>query len=110
MATIEFYAGEGNNINALSGSGIGFFGDSGFGYSIPVGSYNGRTFITDSTGTAQGPEADNCKYLSSGTVIYGQTGSGIALRQLPNYQASLNVRFTHTAPALVQNVFIYGYD
>jgi hypothetical protein len=110
MAQIDFLTGTDFAINNLSGSGLGFYGDSGFGYSIPVGSYNGRTFITDSTGTQQGPEADNCKYLASGTVILGQTGSGINLRQVPNYLATLNIHFSHTSPVQVQNVKIYGYD
>lgn len=110
MALVEFYAGEGSNINNLAGSGLGFYGDSGFGYSVPVGSYNGRTFITDSTGTAQGPEADNCKYLTSSTVVLGQTGSGVNLRQVPNYLSSLNIRFTHSPAVQAQNVKIYGYD
>jgi hypothetical protein len=110
MALIEFYGGEGTNINNLSGSGIGFYGDSGFGYSVPVGSFNGRSFITDSTGTQQGPEVDNCKYVSSGTVILGQTGSGINLKQIPNYLSTLNIRFTHGSNALTQNAKVYGYD
>jgi hypothetical protein len=84
MALLEFLAGEGSTINNLSGSGLGFYGDAGFGYSIPVNSFNGRTFITDSTGTAQGPEVDNNRYAGVSTVIVGQAGSGINLRQLPN--------------------------
>jgi hypothetical protein len=110
MATIEFYAGEGSNINNLSGSGLGFYGDSGFGYSVAVGSYQGRTFITDSTGTSQGPEADNCKFLNTSGVVVGQTGSGISLISLPNYLATLNVRFTHSSTVKVQNAKMYGYD
>jgi hypothetical protein len=110
MPSIDFYAGENNNINNLAGSGLGFYGDSGFGYSIAVGSYNGRTFITDSTGTAQGPEADNCKYLNTSGVIVGQTGSGINLLALPNYLASLNIRFTHSSAVKIQNAKIYAYD
>ncbi len=110
MAEIQFWAGEGLNINNLSGSGLGFYGDSGFGYSIPVGSYNGRTFITDSTGTSEGPEADNCKYLTTSTLVVGQTGSGINLRQLPNYLSTLNIRFVHGSAVQVQNVKMYGYD
>lgn len=110
MALTEFYAGEGSNINNLAGSGLGFYGDAGFGYSVPVGFYNGRTFITDSTGTAQGPEVDNNKYAGASTVILGQAGSGINLRQLPNYLSTVNIRFTHTSPVQVQNVKLYGYD
>jgi hypothetical protein len=110
MALLSFFAGEGANINNISGSGIGFYGDSGFGYSIPVGSFNGRSFITDSTGTAQGPEVDNNKFAGAGTVIVGQAGSGINLRQLPNYLSTLNIRFTHTSAVQVQNAKLYGYD
>ncbi len=110
MASIDFYAGENTNISNLAASGLGFYGDSGFGYSIPIGLYNGRTFITDSTGTNQGPEADNCKYLAPTTVILGQTGSGISLRSVPNYLATLNIRFTHSSAVQTQNAKIYGYD
>lgn len=110
MAEITFWAGEGTNIANLSGSGLGFYSDSGFGYSVPVGVYNGRTFITDSTGTARGPEVDNNKFAGVSTVIIGQAGSGINLRQLPNYQSTLNVRFSHTSPVQVQNAKVYGYD
>lgn len=110
MALIQFYAGEGNNIANLSGSGLGFYGDAGFGYSVPVGLYNGRTFITDSTGTAQGPEVDNNKYAGASTVIVGQAGSGINLRQLPNYLSTVNIRFTHATPVQVQNAKVYGFD
>lgn len=110
MALIDFYSGEGNNIANLSGSGLGFYGDAGFGYSVPVGFYNGRTFITDSTGTAQGPEVDNTKYAGVSTVIVGQAGSGINLRQLPNYLSTVNVRFTHNTSVQVQNAKLYGFD
>ncbi len=110
MASVDFYAGENNNIANLSGSGIGFYGDGGFGYSIPVGSYNGRSFITDSTGTSQGPEVDNCKYLTSSTTILGQAGSGINLLAVPNYLATLNARFTHGSAVQLHNIKAYGYD
>lgn len=110
MATIEFWAGEGSQISNLSASGLGFYGDNGFGYSVAVGSWQGRTYITDSTGTSQGPEADNNKYLNSSGVIIGQTGTGIHLLRLPNSQSTLNVRFKHTSPVQVQNAKLYAYD
>jgi hypothetical protein len=95
MAAINFLAGNGFTIQDLAGSGLGFFGDAGFGASVKVGDYQGRTFITNGTGTTQGPEADNVKYLNAGSGILGQAGSGIALTCIPNYQATLNVRFTN---------------
>ena len=108
MPNVEFLAGEGFNINNLSGSGIGFYGDSGFGYSIAVGNYQGRTFITDSTGTVQGPEVDNNKYGSPSGVIWGQVGSGYLLQELPNYLSTLNIRFTNATAVKTQNVVVFG--
>lgn len=111
-AAITFYGGAGNNqINTLSGgSGIGFFGASSFGSSISIGSYNGRTFICDPTGSSAGPEVENCLYNTSSTVILGQSGSGINLLACPNYLATLNIRFTNNSPVQTQNVTLYCYD
>lgn len=110
MATIVFRAGEDFAINALAGSGLGFYGDGGFGESVSVGSYQGRTFITNSNGTAQGPEVDNVKFLNSASGILGQSGSGIALTAIPNYQSTLNIRFTHTSAVKTQNAKLRIFD
>lgn len=110
MAQIDFYSGEDFTINDLSGSGLGFYGDSGFGASVAVGAYQGRTFITNGNGTTQGPEVDNVKFLNSASGILGQTGSGIALTAIPNYQATLNIRFTHTSDVQTQNGEVRIFD
>lgn len=110
MALIQFLAGQNFVLNDLSGSGLGFYGSSGFGFSVPVGSYQGRTFITDSTGALQGQEVANVQYLNSGSGILGQAGSGLGLRAIPNYQATLNIRFTNASAVQAQNVKVYIYD
>jgi cytochrome c5 len=107
---IGFYAGSDFAINDLAGSGLGFYGSGGFGASVLVSEWQGRTFITNSAGTAQGPEVDNCKYLNPTGVILGQAGSGIKLNQIPNYLATLNVRFTNDVPVKTQNVVVRTYD
>jgi hypothetical protein len=109
-ATISFIVGSDFVVNDLSGSGIGFYGDSGFGASVRVGEYQGRSFITNSTGTSQGAEIDNVKYLNAGSGILGQSGSGIALTCVPNYQNTLQIRFTYDSAVRTQNVRLYGYD
>lgn len=109
-ANIDFLAGNGFVIQSLSGSGLGFYGDSGFGASVRVGDYQGRTFITDGAGTTQGPEADNVKYLNSQSGILGQTGTGLALTAIPNYQATLNLRFTYDSAVRVQSAEFRIYD
>lgn len=110
MPTIKFYAGENFPINELNGSGLGFYGDTGFGASVAVGAYQGRTFITDGNGVNQGPEADNVKFLNAQSGIIGQVGTGIHLKAIPNYQATLNVRFTHATPVKTQNAELRIYD
>jgi len=110
MAEIVFLAGQDFTINNLSGSGLAFFGDSGFGASIQVGSYNGRTYITNSAGTAQGPEVDNIKFIHTNSGTIGQVSSGTPLRNIPNYQATLNLRFNNDTPVKTQNIQIRGYD
>lgn len=108
-AEISFLAGE-TQIQDLSGSGLGFYGDAGFGASVLVGAWQGHTYITDSAGVNLGPEAANVKYLNAQSGILGQTGSGIALTAIPNDQATLNIRFTNSSPVQATNVQLYIYD
>lgn len=108
MATLKFFAGEGF-IAHLGGSGLGFYG-SGFGYSVPVGSYQGTTFITNSAGTEQGPQVDNVKYHSPNSGYVGSATTPIPLTGVPNYLATLNIRFEHTSAVQVQNAIVKIYD
>jgi hypothetical protein len=109
-ANIAFLAGNGFTIQDLAGSGLGFYGAAGFGASVLVGAYQGRTFITNGAGTTQGPEADNVQYLNAGSGILGQAGSGIALTCIPNYQSTFQIRFTYDTPVKTQNAQLRIYD
>jgi hypothetical protein len=109
-AKISFLAGAGFALNDLAGSGLGFYGDAGFGASVKVGDWQGRTFVTNGAGTGQGPEVDNVKYLSAGSGVLGQSGTGLPLQSIPNYQSTLNVRFTYDSPVQVQNAQLRIYD
>jgi hypothetical protein len=110
IASIDFYAGEDFLIPNTSGSGLGFYGDSGFGASVLVSTFQGRTFITSSAGTSQGAEVDNVKYLNVGSGIIGQAGSGTHIKAIPNYLATVNIRFTHASAIKVQNAKMRMYD
>jgi hypothetical protein len=112
MATIDFYintTGFEYDLNT-SGSGLGFFGDSGFGASVPVGSYQGTTFVSDGFGSTQGPQGQNIKYLNAGSGVLGAASSGIGLRAIPNYQSTLNIKFSHSAAVKTQNCKMIIYD
>lgn len=108
-AEIAFYGYDGASLLTLAGSGIGFYGDDAFGDPIAVSEWNGRTFRTNSAGTAEGPELWNHKYVDATGVILGQTGSGILLKQIPNNQCT-NIRFTYDTAVRVQNATIRAYD
>ena len=94
----------------LGGSGLAFFGNAGFGSSVEVGAYQGTTFVSDGAGTTKGAQSQNIKYLNPGSGILGAASSGIGLKAIPNYQATLNVRFTHTSQVKTQNCELRIYD
>jgi hypothetical protein len=109
MATsIEFWVGQNANFTTLNGSGLGFYGSS-FGNAVQIGSYQDTTYVTNSNGTTQGPIGDNVKYISanSGNV---NSVSGLHLRGIPNYLASLNIRINSDTSIQTQNAKLYGYD
>lgn len=106
--SIDWYSG--TTFLPIGTSGLGFYGDGGFAASVPVGSFQGRTFVTDSAGVLQGWECNNVKYLSSPSGILGQTGTGIALTAMPNLQASLQPRFISSTAVKTQNVRFQTYD
>lgn len=111
-AAITFYIDNGSAGDfdiATGGSGLGFYGDGGFGYSVSVGSYQDNTFVTDANGIEQGPQAHNVKYLnaSSGEI---PTGIELPVIQIPNAKSTLNVRFTNDTAVQVQNAELRIYD
>lgn len=120
MAEIRFYAnikdqgGDGELINSSAGSGIGFYGN-GFGLSVPVGSKQSTTFITNSNGTAEGARLNNTSLIASGDSVTKGTvsvnaASAIDLDRLPNYLCPLNIRFTHSEAVRVQNCKLRIFD
>lgn len=121
MAEIQFFAntlqGQKEPINHTSGSGIGFYGSS-HGVSVPIGSPQDTTFVTDATGGAEGTALQNTKYannndnrLAAGQVIATALGTdAISLAELPNDYCPLNIRFTHNTPVKTQNCKLRIFD
>ena len=109
MAAINFFSSQSNPIQNTLGSGLGFYGSTGFGASVAVGAYQGKTFITDSNGTVQGAEAWNTRFVNTSGVSIAE-GGDLHILKTPNYQAPLNIRFTHSTAVKVQNAKVYIYD
>lgn len=108
MATLSIYLGEDQLLP--DDLGIGFFGNDGFGAPVIIGEYNGRTFVTNTSGTSENFECNNTKFLHASGTILGQTGSGILLTELPNHLATFNVRFGHPQSVRAASPKLYIYD
>jgi hypothetical protein len=105
---VKFYAGNTSLVDVES-SGFGFYGSSGFGASVQVGAYNGKTFVTNGAGTALGPECWNIArtHANSGSIA---GGSSLVLTAIPNYQATFNIRATFDVPVTIPNAQLRVYD
>ena len=108
MATLKVYVGEDHLLPDTQA--VGFFGDDGFGDPVEKGTFNGRTFVCSASGTTEGLECNNNRWSSSSGVINGQRGSGILLDELPNYLATVNLRFEHATSVNVVDAKFYIYD
>jgi len=109
MSEINIYIAE-NDVDIGTGESLGFFGPDGFGDPLSINECNGRTFITNVSGSVEYVECDNCRKISSSGVIVGQTGTGIDLINLPNYLTTINLRFTHPQAVLIQNAQLIAFD
>lgn len=117
MADLEVYVGEDQLLPA--GAALGFYGGGGWDDPIALNQFNGRVFVTDPSGVTENFECNNCKLLATGSwsgvggcsgVILGQVGDGMSLDEVPNYLATLNIRFTHGAACAVQNATFWAYN
>jgi hypothetical protein len=106
-AAINFFALD-NHVQNLNSSGLGFFGST-FGDSVEIGEYQDSTYITNSNGTTEGPQATNIKFVhpNSGSI---NGLDPVNLLNIPNYLATLNVRFTNDTAVRCQNAKFYVYD
>lgn len=119
MAEIKFYANvlgdtPATLIEHTLGSGLGFYGSS-HGISVPVGSQQRTTYVTNANGTVEGVQLHNTAMYSSGTLSNKGTvvvdgGTPINLNNLPNFKCPLNLRFTHSTPVRVQNCKLRIFD
>lgn len=113
MPDIKFYANiKGTDTNTLidhaAGSGVGFFGSS-FGASVPIGSQQTTTFVTNGTGTTEGAQLNNTSRESTSTISINGA-SAINLNNLPNHLVPLNIRFESDVAYKVQNCKLRIFD
>jgi hypothetical protein len=81
----------------LNNRELGFFGDNGSEDTLEVGQWNGTTYLVDlAEGTGATVQVTNLKYHSSTKVLLEGISEPILLTQVPNWQASLNIKFKNT--------------
>ena len=131
-ASIKFYGNEesasnpnGVLIDHSINSGIGFFGN-GYKVSVPIGSQNIQTWITDGDGENGTVQLNNTRYadedggansagLQAPEATLGKVslngGSEIDLTKLPNSKCPLRIRFEYDGePVKVQNCKLRIFD
>lgn len=104
---ISFWSGQ-NQVQNMGGSGLGFFG-AGWAQSINVGAYQDTTFMTDGAGSIQGPQVANNKWTAHASGAINGAAS-VELTKIPNYLATVNIRFTNDTAVKVQNNRLRIYD
>lgn len=116
-AQIQFYAnivgGSETPINHTAGSGLGFYGTS-FGISVPVGTKQQTTYVTDANGLNEGPKLNNTAAVNTasdpGTVSLDGAIPPINNDRIPNHLCPLNIRFTNDTDVRVQNCKLRIFD
>ena len=106
MADVTFRRSSDGSL--LGSSGCGFFGSS-FGQSVNVGSYQDSSYGTDSNGTSQGVTLSNVKWAHANSG-YVNGANLLNLLSIPNTDATLNIRFTHTSTASLTNARLWITD
>ncbi len=121
MAAIKFYANghkaqystsyntDPSLIDHTNSSGVGFFG-GGFGVSVPVGSFQDSSYVTNGDGTASGVKLNNTKFLAISGVEHNGASVTDNLSGIPNFYAPLNIRFTHDEDVAVKNCKLRIFD
>ena len=117
LANLSSATEETKTINHTAGSGIGFYG-SDFGVSIPIGTQNATTFVTDANGVNKGVAVNNTQYANTsdnrgrnpGEVVLGTNDQKYDLNAVSNKDAPLNIRFKHDSAVKCQNPKLRVFD
>ena len=91
---------------SISSSGVGMFGSGGFGQSVPVGEYQGSTYVTNSAGSLEGPALSNVKYIHDNSGLVGGSTT-LNLRAIPNSQSTFEIRIASDSAVSLQNSRLY---
>ena len=107
MVTIAWQGGD--SVNTLGASQYcGFFGSGAYGTSIPIGGYQGNTFVTDISGGINSGELPNVMYIGSTTANWGDGVESI--EDILVSECTLKVTLSSGAAFRLQAINFFVYD
>jgi hypothetical protein len=91
----------------LTNKSLGFFGSQGSGDTVAIGDWQGSTYVVD--GEVPYAQCANITYLNSMSgLVDGEVP--LPLTSIPNYQASLNIRFAQPSATSILGAQCNFYD
>lgn len=93
-----------------SGYALGFYGPEGRLDNVEVDDWQDSAFLVDKGGTEGEVHVRNTKFASASTAYLDGSSSSVVLRNIPNFLATLNLRFLHTEDIFVSYASCKFYD
>jgi hypothetical protein len=112
---IDYQADSDPGVETLSGSGLGFFGET-TGSSVQIGAFQDSTHVSNGDGSSTPDQANNIKYVGatfpSGqcTVNAAGTAYNVGLSGVKSRSCTFGVRFGHDTAVKVQNCQMRIFD
>lgn len=107
MALIITWRGGDDSTTIDSGTRVGFFGES-FGESVPLGSYQTTTHVTDTSATTNYGALPNVKFVTNSTANWGS--GELPLSTIPQSECTLHIRITNASPVRLQTVRLHAFS
>lgn len=93
-----------------SGYALGFYGPKGRLDNVEIDDWQGSSFLVDKGGTEGEVHVRNTKFSTSKTAYLDGSSSSTVLRNIPNFLATLNIRFLHTEDIFISYASCKFYD
>jgi len=121
VPSILYFGGDDANQILAAGSGVhdtlGYFGAGGFGFSVPINTFQSTSFSTDSNGASLSGQVPNLTFASTtGAFVAGETSarplSAAGSGSIQMSESTLHIQFDSTdiGPTQVQNIVFRATD
>jgi len=105
--SIQWRSGD-DTLSFSASNYLGFYGEDGFGASIPLDSYQENTILTNENGTVNSGEFPNTKFISSSNVDWGEGSKALTL--ISSGSCTLHIKVISDIPVRLQAVRLIAYS